>query len=152
MRVIVVGLGVQGIKRRATADKEIVATVDPVHSEANYKSLADVPLDAGLELWAVRPQPHGGLGSNATGRCRNGAANRQECNLWHLRHGILLIQCRRTRTAEPPRHNNAHPAGLADQTRFQSPMGRICGAGERGHASLSAAHIYPTITWKSRDW
>ena len=46
MRVIVVGLGVQGIKRRAVAGKEVVATVDPVHSEANYKSLADVPLSA----------------------------------------------------------------------------------------------------------
>ena len=44
MRVIVVGLGVQGIKRRAIAGKEVVATVDPVHAEADYKSLADVPL------------------------------------------------------------------------------------------------------------
>ena len=46
MRVIVVGLGVQGNKRRVIAGKEIVATVDPVHAEADYKSLADVPLDA----------------------------------------------------------------------------------------------------------
>lgn len=46
MRVIVVGLGVQGIKRRAVAGKDVVATVDPVHPEANYKSLADVPLSA----------------------------------------------------------------------------------------------------------
>ena len=46
MRVIVVGLGVQGNKRRAIAGKEVVATVDPVHTEANYKSLADVPLGA----------------------------------------------------------------------------------------------------------
>lgn len=44
MRVIVVGLGVQGNKRRAVAGKEVVATVDPVHPEANYRSLADVPL------------------------------------------------------------------------------------------------------------
>ena len=44
MRVIVVGMGVQGIKRRAIAGKEVVATVDPVHIEADYKSLADVPL------------------------------------------------------------------------------------------------------------
>jgi predicted dehydrogenase len=43
MRVIVVGLGVQGNKRRAVAGKDVVATVDPVHPEANYKSLADVP-------------------------------------------------------------------------------------------------------------
>jgi scyllo-inositol 2-dehydrogenase (NADP+) len=46
MRVIVVGLGVQGNKRRAVAGKDVVATVDPVHPEANYKSLADVPLSA----------------------------------------------------------------------------------------------------------
>jgi len=46
MRVIVVGLGVQGNKRRAIAGKEVVATVDPVHPEANHKSLADVPLSA----------------------------------------------------------------------------------------------------------
>lgn len=44
MRVIVVGLGVQGNKRCAVAGKEVVATVDPVHPEANYRSLADVPL------------------------------------------------------------------------------------------------------------
>ncbi len=44
MRVIVVGLGVQGNKRCAVADKEVVATVDPVHLKATYRSLADVPL------------------------------------------------------------------------------------------------------------
>lgn len=44
MRVIIVGLGVQGNKRRAVAGKEVVAVVDPVHPEANYRSLADVPL------------------------------------------------------------------------------------------------------------
>jgi len=44
MRVIVVGLGVQGNKRLAVAGKEAVATVDPVNSEANYKSLQDIPL------------------------------------------------------------------------------------------------------------
>ena len=46
MRVIVVGLGVQGIKRQAIAGKEVVATVDPVHAAADYKSLTDVPLDS----------------------------------------------------------------------------------------------------------
>lgn len=45
MRVIIVGLGVQGNKRRAVAGKEVVATVDPVHPDANYRSLAEVPLD-----------------------------------------------------------------------------------------------------------
>lgn len=46
MRLIVVGLGVQGIKRRAIAGDEIVATVDPVHTEADYRSLDEVPLEA----------------------------------------------------------------------------------------------------------
>src|SRR5688572_9724698 len=46
MRVIVVGLGVQGTKRRAVAGAEAVATVDPVRPEADYKSLAEVPASA----------------------------------------------------------------------------------------------------------
>lgn len=46
MRVIVVGLGVQGIKRQGIAGKEVVATVDPVHTSADFKSLTDVPLDS----------------------------------------------------------------------------------------------------------
>ncbi|HZP76278.1 MAG TPA: Gfo/Idh/MocA family oxidoreductase [Pseudolabrys sp.] len=46
LRVIVVGLGVQGQKRRAVAGDDVVATVDPVHPEANFKSLQDVPLSS----------------------------------------------------------------------------------------------------------
>jgi predicted dehydrogenase len=45
MRVIVVGLGVQGHKRRAVAGEECVATVDPVNPDARYKRVQDVPLD-----------------------------------------------------------------------------------------------------------
>jgi predicted dehydrogenase len=44
MRVIVVGLGVQGHKRRKFAGSDVVAAVDPVHPQADYKSAADVPL------------------------------------------------------------------------------------------------------------
>jgi len=44
MRVIIVGLGIQGKKRLAVAGADAVATVDPVNSEADYKSLTDVPL------------------------------------------------------------------------------------------------------------
>ena len=44
MRVIVVGLGVQGHKRRKVAGAECVATVDPVNPDADYRSLAEVPL------------------------------------------------------------------------------------------------------------
>jgi scyllo-inositol 2-dehydrogenase (NADP+) len=44
VRVVVVGLGVQGHKRRDVAGKECVATVDPVNPEAKFKRLEDVPL------------------------------------------------------------------------------------------------------------
>ncbi len=44
MRVIVIGLGIQGHKRRAIAGNAVVATVDPVNPEANRKSVVDVPL------------------------------------------------------------------------------------------------------------
>jgi predicted dehydrogenase len=44
MRVIVVGLGVQGHKRLSVAGKEAVATVDPFNAEAQYKRVEDVPL------------------------------------------------------------------------------------------------------------
>ena len=45
MKVVVVGLGVQGRKRVAAAGNEVVATVDPV-LPAQYKSVRDVPLDS----------------------------------------------------------------------------------------------------------
>lgn len=45
MRVIVVGLGVQGRKRMAAAASDVVATVDPFNSEAQYQQVQDVPLD-----------------------------------------------------------------------------------------------------------
>jgi predicted dehydrogenase len=44
MRVIVVGLGVQGRKRRKFAGSDFVASVDPVNPEADFKSAEDVPL------------------------------------------------------------------------------------------------------------
>lgn len=46
MRVIVVGLGVQGQKRKAVAGKDVVSTVDPVHEAANYKRIEDVPIES----------------------------------------------------------------------------------------------------------
>lgn len=45
MRVIVAGMGVQGPKRRKSAMEDFVASVDPVHPDADYKHIADVPLD-----------------------------------------------------------------------------------------------------------
>ena len=43
MRVIVIGLGVQGAKRRAIACAACVATVDPDREEADYRHVGDVP-------------------------------------------------------------------------------------------------------------
>jgi scyllo-inositol 2-dehydrogenase (NADP+) len=45
MRVIVVGLGVQGYKRRTFAGTDYVASVDPLNAEAEFRDIRDVPLD-----------------------------------------------------------------------------------------------------------
>jgi predicted dehydrogenase len=42
LRVVVVGLGVQGKKRRAVAGDDVVATVDPVNPDADFQRLEDV--------------------------------------------------------------------------------------------------------------
>jgi predicted dehydrogenase len=44
MRVVVVGLGVQGQKRQAVAGGDVIATVDPVNPAARFKRLEDVAL------------------------------------------------------------------------------------------------------------
>lgn len=46
MRVVVLGLGVQGRKRKAVAAGDVVAVVDPVHAEADHRQLEAVPLDS----------------------------------------------------------------------------------------------------------
>jgi predicted dehydrogenase len=46
MRVIVVGLGVQGRKRQHHAGSDFIASVDPFKPEADYKHIEDVPLSA----------------------------------------------------------------------------------------------------------
>ncbi len=46
MRVIVIGMGVQGHKRKAVAGEECVAVVDPVHDDADYKNIQQVPIDS----------------------------------------------------------------------------------------------------------
>jgi scyllo-inositol 2-dehydrogenase (NADP+) len=45
MRVIVVGLGVQGYKRREFAGEDYVASVDPKNSEADFSDIQEVGLD-----------------------------------------------------------------------------------------------------------
>lgn len=44
MRVILLGLGVQGKKRRQIAGKDCVAVIDPYNEQATYKTVQDVPL------------------------------------------------------------------------------------------------------------
>lgn len=46
MRVVIVGLGVQGRKRRAVAGADVAAVVDPVADGAEFRRIEDVPLDA----------------------------------------------------------------------------------------------------------
>lgn len=46
MRVIVAGLGVQGYKRRKFAGKDFIASVDPLNPEAEYRHIADVPVNS----------------------------------------------------------------------------------------------------------
>jgi scyllo-inositol 2-dehydrogenase (NADP+) len=46
MRVVVVGLGVQGKKRRAIAGADAVATVDPANPEADCRAISEIPPDA----------------------------------------------------------------------------------------------------------
>lgn len=45
MKVIVVGLGVQGEKRQFHAGDDFVASVDPIKPAATYRHITDVPLD-----------------------------------------------------------------------------------------------------------
>lgn len=44
MRLAIVGLGIQGRKRMATAGADVVATVDPVNPAASHTDIAQVPL------------------------------------------------------------------------------------------------------------
>ena len=44
MRIIVVGLGIQGLKRERAAGSDFVAAVDPYMREAEYTRIEDIPL------------------------------------------------------------------------------------------------------------
>lgn len=46
MRSVVIGLGVQGEKRRQFAGADYVASVDPIKDGADYRCIKDVPLNA----------------------------------------------------------------------------------------------------------
>jgi len=61
-RVVVVGMGVQGRKRKAVAGADVVATVDPVNAEADARRLEDVPADRyDAALLCVPDEPKAGL-------------------------------------------------------------------------------------------
>lgn len=45
MRVLIVGLGIQGRKRLAVAAQDVVATVDLMAQDAQYRSIQEVPLE-----------------------------------------------------------------------------------------------------------
>jgi len=58
MRVIVVGLGVQGYKRRDFSGSDYVASVDPINPEADYKDIGEVPLaDFDAALCCIPDEP-----------------------------------------------------------------------------------------------
>ena len=58
MRAVVVGLGVQGQKRKAVAGNDVVATVDPFHPEAQFMRIEDVPLNSyDIALLCIPDEP-----------------------------------------------------------------------------------------------
>lgn len=46
MRLMIVGLGVQGTKRMGVAGGDVVATVDPMEGRGRYRTIEQVPLDS----------------------------------------------------------------------------------------------------------
>ncbi len=59
MRAIVIGLGVQGHKRRRVAGADYVCSVDPVNKDADFRRVEDVPLyryDAALACIPDQPK------------------------------------------------------------------------------------------------
>ena len=62
MRVIIAGMGVQGPKRSRIAGKDVVAFVDPVMEDADFRSVEDVPLDMyDTVLLCIPDQPKIGI-------------------------------------------------------------------------------------------
>lgn len=58
MKAIVVGLGVQGYKRKKFAGDDFVASVDPVNQDADYRAVEDVPLaDYDAALCCIPDEP-----------------------------------------------------------------------------------------------
>ena len=45
MKVIIIGLGIQGNKRIRYLGRNLVATIDPYNRKADYRNIKDVPLN-----------------------------------------------------------------------------------------------------------
>lgn len=96
MRVIVVGLGVQGYKRKKFAGADYVASVDPINPEADFKSVEDVPLaDYDAVLACVPDGPKAELLTYFLG---NGKSVLVEKPLWTPRDGDIIELERLART------------------------------------------------------
>jgi len=88
MKVIVVGLGVQGYKRRKFAGADFVASVDPVNPEADYRHAQDVPLtDYDAVLACIPDEPKIDL---LTYFLENGKSVLVEKPLWASRDEDIL--------------------------------------------------------------
>ncbi len=86
-RALVVGLGVQGHKRRRFAGDDYVGCVDPLHAEADWKDIRDVPLDSyDCALTCVPDEPKIELLTYLLG---NGKHVLVEKPLWATRDGDI---------------------------------------------------------------
>lgn len=56
MRSVIIGLGNQGAKRLAIAGEDITATVDPMTSQSQYNTIAEVPVDAFDAAFVCTPE------------------------------------------------------------------------------------------------
>ncbi|HWK44693.1 MAG TPA: Gfo/Idh/MocA family oxidoreductase [Stellaceae bacterium] len=89
MRAIVVGLGVQGWKRRKFAGGDFVCSVDPVNPEADYRSIEEVPLGSyDAALCCVPDDPKVELLTFLLG---NGKHVLVEKPLWAARNEDIMI-------------------------------------------------------------
>jgi len=88
LRVIVVGLGVQGQKRRTVAGADYIASVDPVNPAAEFKSLEDVPLASfDAALVCVPDEPKVALLRHLLGHGKHVLVEKP---LWAEREGDIL--------------------------------------------------------------
>ena len=56
MKTIIVGMGVQGMKRKKFLGKDLIFSVDKYKKDANFKSIYDVPLDSFEAAYICTPE------------------------------------------------------------------------------------------------